>query len=167
MSTTVQPKWKLVANLGDVNPIEHGGLFVFTDTTGVYPPEAELLVPPDDDGGKAWTTYRFLLARCTLTDGVLSDNKHHPLHCAWFATTPAKMLERPQDGKGLANVASFCGIPQDELERMLCSEDAIELATAYRAIGDYHGFENLDDYPLTLSKKEVKARYRQAKYKCS
>ena len=49
-----QPVWSCIANLGDVNPIDYGGYFVYIDTTGVYPPEAELLIAPsdnDDDDG--------------------------------------------------------------------------------------------------------------------
>ena len=156
-----QPSWKLVANLGDVNPLDYGGYFVFVDETGVYPPEAELLVINDDCQILA---YRFVLKPCTFIDGVLSDNRFHPDHCAWFATTAAKMAARPQDGKGLADIAAFTGIEESELVGMLCSEDPIELALAYRAIGEYHGFDNLDSYPLEMSHAEARARYKTAKY---
>ena len=41
---TKQPKWKLIAQLGDVNPIDYGGYFIYEDETGVYPPEGEKLL---------------------------------------------------------------------------------------------------------------------------
>lgn len=41
---TKQPRWKLVAQLGDVHPIDYGGYFVYRDTTGVYEEEAEVLM---------------------------------------------------------------------------------------------------------------------------
>jgi hypothetical protein len=161
---TDQPKWKLLANLGDVNPIEYGGYFIFEDGTGVYDPQGEYLEAPDDDTG-TWYVYRFDLDRCTLTtsepdhDGstytVLSDNPYHPLHPAWFARKDPK---RPQDS-GLEDVANFTGQDVAELEAALCSEDVIERAHAYRDIGSYHGFDNLDSYPLTLTRAEVDARY--------
>lgn len=84
---TNQPVWKLLANLGDVNPVDHGGLFVYQDLTGVYPEECEKLVSP---------------------------------------------------------------------------ADPIERARAYESIGDYHGFDNLDSYPLIFSNRsDVTARYTE------
>ena len=43
-----QPKWKLLANLGDANPIDYCGYFVYRDETGVYRDEAEKLISPDE-----------------------------------------------------------------------------------------------------------------------
>lgn len=140
-----QPTWKFVANLGDASPIEYGGYFIYVDETGVYAPEGEWLESPDDDNG-TWVVRRFSLERCTFIDGVLSDNRFHPEHAAWFA-------------RDIAGVASFIGVETSELIEWLCSEDVLERADAWRAIGDYHGFANLDDYPLTLNKSEVEARY--------
>lgn len=156
MSDTKQPQWKLLTNLGDVNPVDHGGYLIFTDETGVYPPEAELLGVPDEDAGTTgWEVYRFPLDRCTLTDGVLSDNPYHPLHPAWFA-------------EDLDKVAQFIGVPLEAtperagLRNWLCSVDPIDRARAYRAIGDFHGFENLDQYPLRFRKRaEVDGRYKR------
>lgn len=37
---------------------------------------------------------------------------------------------------------------------------SIQRALVYRAIGEYHGYENLDQYPLTFkTRAEVEARY--------
>lgn len=81
MSATQQPTWKLIANLGDVHPIDYGGYFVYVDETGTYEAEAELLEVPEDED-RTYRVYRFILDRCTLTNGVLSDNKFHPDHPA-------------------------------------------------------------------------------------
>lgn len=43
-----QPKWKLIANIGDASPFEHGGQFIFKDLTGKYPPELEIIEPMPD-----------------------------------------------------------------------------------------------------------------------
>lgn len=142
---TTQPNWKLLANLGDVNPIDYGGYFVYEDTTGVYPPEAELLYAPERDSGK-WKAWRFALDRCTFIDGILSDNQFHPEHPAWFADD-------------IQAVADFCGQTPEIMIADLCSENPIERARAYQAIGDYHGYDNLDDYPLTLTRAEAEQRY--------
>lgn len=146
-TATKQPSWKLVANLGDRNPVDHGGFFVFTDETRVYPPEVELLESPDNDEGGTWTVYRFILEPCTFANGVLSDNKFHPEHPAWFADS-------------IGSVSNFVGVPTAELIDMLVNGNPTNKAWAWKAIGDYHGFENLDSYPLTFTNRaEVEARY--------
>jgi hypothetical protein len=164
---TNQPKWRKVANLGDVNPIDYGGLFVYRDTTGVYTEEAERLEAPDSDDTDQhgpWIVHRFCLDRCQIireTDGntdtiYLVPARYtadwpHPVHAydQWFH----------QD---LDKVASFIGTDLETLRGWFCSADPLERALAYQAIGDYHGFENLDSYPLTFHKRsEVTRRYRR------
>ena len=158
-----QPSWKLIANLGDASPVDYGGFFVYEDTTGVYPPEAELLISPDDDDApEGWIVYRFILDQCTFENGILSDNKFHPELSAWFAKPEPERKDRPQDTTYLKNVADSIGSTEAELIKQLCSDNAIERAEAYRAIGEYHGFENLDSYPLTFhSRNKVEARYSE------
>jgi hypothetical protein len=176
---TKQPEWKLIAQLGDRNPIEHGGYFVYEDTTGVYAPEGELLIPPTEEQWEAdntaeiyetpdykpksrWNVYRFSLERCTLTDGILSDNKYHPLEPAWFATPESEKANRPQDTTYLSNIATYHGMTVEQFQTLLISDSPVERAHAYRAIGEFHGFENFG-YPLTLTKTEVEARYKGKK----
>lgn len=149
---TVQPVWKFAAQIGDENPVSYGGLWILTDATGVYAPEAEKLFAPYEDTGGEWTVYRFILERCTLTDGILSDNPFHPRHPAWFAAE-------------LDAVAASIDAEESELAGWLCSADPIVRARGYEAIGEYHGWENLDSYPLTFHKRgEVTRRYRAARY---
>lgn len=136
-----QPTWKLVANLGDVNPIEHGGLFVFEDTTGVYPPEIERFEPPLDACGK-WEVRRAVCEPCTYVDGILSDNPHHPQASAWFADR-------------VDSVAESCGMERDEFIRMITAGSVVERAEAWRMIGDYFGWDNLDSYPIELTRDEA------------
>lgn len=158
-----QPTWKLLANLGDVNPIDHGGMLVYEDTTGVYPPEAVLIEPIDDERGNdsdRWIVYRFPLERCTFVNGVLSDNPFHPELPAWFATPESRKTERPQDTTYLSSVASSMSMEAGELIEALCSDHLIERAAAYQAIGDYHGYINLDHDPITdFDRSEMEARY--------
>ena len=160
---TNQPVWKLIANLGDRNPIDYGGYFVYRDTTGVYTEEAEMLIAPDnDDGAGTWQVYRFILDKCTWrkSTGTLSDNKFHPEMCAWFAQRESARKTRPQDTSYLSGVASSIGTSLSELRALFCSDNPLDRAHAYRAIGDYHGYANLDSYPVRLtSRTEVEARY--------
>jgi len=157
-----QPKWKMIANLGDAAPFDYGGFFIFTDEPGVYPAEAVLLEVNDENVEIEETTYtahRFILERCSYVDGILSDNKFHRDHPAWFAHPEEGKKERPQDTTYLSNVASHCGIEEAELIRLFCSEDPCERAVAYRAVGEYHGMANLDEDPDTLTYQQAIAKY--------
>lgn len=138
-----QPEWELIANLGDADPIEHGGVFVYRDRTGVYPEKCEILEPHH---GKQWEVYRFVLERCTFIGGVLFDNSHNPDHEAWFADS-------------LDGMASTIGRDAAELRAAFCSDDPLKRADAYRTVGEYHGFQNLDQYPIMLKRSEVERRY--------
>ena len=147
--------------LGDVNPVEHGGFWVLRDKTGSYCEEAELF----DVDSRQLAACRFTLNRCTFINGVLSDNKYHPDKCAWFATTPERMKLRPQDGRGLTDVARTVGIEEDELVRLLCSESPIERCRGYQCLIAHHGVYEFDQYPLYLSRSEAKRRYKAKMYR--
>jgi hypothetical protein len=161
-----QPIWKYIANLGDANPIEHGGYFIYEDETGVYCPEGELLIHFDehenDSGEETFHIYRFSLDKCVadvMYPYTLSANKYHPELSAWFAGTEEQRKERPQDTCYFKDMAASAGIDEDELRHMFCSWNTIQRALAWQIVGNHHGFENLDSYPLTLTRKEVEGRY--------
>ena len=157
--STKQPDLKLIAQLGDRNPIEHGGYFIYEDTAGVYAPEGELLVSPDDDGGK-WEVSRFILEKCTFINGILSDNKFHPGKPAWFAKPESERKTRPQDSTYLSNICNSMDIEFYELVKLFCSNNIIERAHAWRLVGEYHGFDNLDAYPIYFTRAEIQLRYQ-------
>lgn len=153
--STNQPRWRCVANLGDVNPVDYGGYFVYVDDTGVYAPEAELLEPPaDDDDTGTWTVSRFILEPCTYVDGVLSDNPHHPTLPAWFASA---------GGTGIPRLASFAGMSELALLALFCSADAVERAQAWRVVVDYYGVHELDQYPRTMKCREAERLVKERK----
>lgn len=155
---TSQPDWKLIAQLGDVNYADYGGYFVYEDRTRVYPAEAEYLEVIE--GRKPqWEIYRFILEPCTYQGGVLSDNPFHPHLAAWFAQP-----EEKENATGrLSDLSRFVGVSTEELIEQFCSEDPVQRAQAYRIVGEYHGWENLDSYSLTIStRREVLNRYERA-----
>jgi len=145
-----QPIWRCIAQLGDASPTEYGGHWVFIDETGVYPPEAEVLFV-DEEGDRPAYAYRYLLEKCYWNDGVLSDNKYHKDHPAWFADD-------------LDKVSLYADWDHDNLIDALCGDDVKLCARAYHDIGSYHGFNNLDQYPLELTQQEVEARYADERY---
>lgn len=160
-----QPDYKFIINIGDKTPLEYGGCFVFRDATGVYPPEVEILEVPENEvrpDAKKYIVRRFQLEPCTFTDGILSDNKFHPLHPAWFAKPETERASRPQDTTYLKGVADYCGMTEGELVAAFCADNSdtgiIQRAQAWRVVGEYHGFENLDSNPLYLTRTEAEQR---------
>lgn len=140
-----QPVWKYIANLGDADPIEHDGAFLYVDSTGVYDPELELLVRQCGDE-PTWQVYRVCLEPCTFIDGVLSDNAFHKDYPAWFA-------------KDIGHVSSFVGIDESDLIKLLCSLDPGERAEGYQCLIGHYGAYEFDQYPRRLDESEVRARY--------
>ena len=153
-----QPKWKFIAQLGDVDFINHGGKFLFVDETGVYPPVLEILdlVEGDqepvyneeseeheilEEGNMRWEIYRISLEPCTFINNILSDNKYHPEHPAWFADS-------------LNSVSDSMDTNPQELIQRLCSDITEERAWAYIDLAEHHGLVNFDSYPLRFSDVE-------------
>lgn len=160
-----QPVWKFIAQLGDANPIDHGGQFLFVDETDVYDPQLEVLelIEGDEDdeynendelvheGNMKWETHRFSLPKCTYQNGVLSENKYHPEHPAWFAD-------------GISSVANCVGADVDELISHLCGDDIQARARAYMDIAGHWGINNFDDYPIDYdNRRELEERYADCK----
>lgn len=156
MAKTRQPEWEFIANLGDASPLDYGGYFIYRDKTGVYEEEAELLiVDNEEDENTTYTSYRIVLERGKLVDDYLVPFRYNPSwkypvgrYDEWFHA-------------GLEDVADSIGATKEELEQAFTSANPLERARAYRVVGDYHGWENLDSYPLTeLTRKDVEERYR-------
>ena len=162
----------LLAQLGDVNPYEHGGFYVLLDTdTGEV--SAEVLHVPDEEefdeeepeDDESWDrdvhsvgfeVHYLSLDRCTYINGVLSDNPFHPDHPAWFANTRDERA--PNSKSGLEALASHIGEDVDILIGRFCSENPVERARAYEALFNYWG-DQTSEGPLELNLAEVKERY--------
>jgi hypothetical protein len=151
---TNQPVWKLVANLGDANPLEYGGLFVLRDETGIYHGEIVKIEPPSEDfsdystdsnwsDAARWTVWRAVCEPCTYMDGILSDNRHHPGLAAWFADSAPALCDT-------------MGCEESEFRRMITTGDDCERAHAWAMVGDYHGWNNLDGYPRKMTIEEAR-----------
>ena len=148
-----QPKWKAIANIGDVGVLDYGAIFVLVDTTGQYDPDIEWLDVEDDDGERRYTVYRFTLDPCTWINGILSDNPFHPDQPAWFFDH-------------LATLASNADMTVPELVALFCSDDPMKRALAWREVALYYGVNCLDSDPLTQLKRwELKRRYRTKKFR--
>jgi hypothetical protein len=147
-----QPSWKFVTNLGDATPLEYGGLFIYTDETGVYPPEMERVKPIEDE---QLEIHRVSLDRYKMLDG-------HLVPYNYDVTWPhLPRAYNPWFAEDLGKVADYVDMKKEHIVDALCSDDPVRLAAAYRAIGDYHGWENLDSYPHTVSQDEARKRYKE------
>ena len=165
-----QPIWEFVDNLGDASPLDHGGLFLYRDTTGVYGFEMEQVERADEDENgeeiedgddeekERWTVRRVGLDQCKL---VRSEENTFYLVSAAYQTDWPHPLPSYKEwfADDLTEIASTMGTTRGELETALCSEDGRLRAWAYQCIADHHGWDNFDSNPNTLTRAEVEERY--------
>lgn len=150
-----QPQWKTVCTIGDVDPVDYSGGIVQVDETGVYDPECTWIEAGESENDPV-TVYRFILEPCTFVNGILSDNRFHPDKPAWFAKPESERARRPQDTTYLKSLADQFNESVETFARHFLSEDIRERAFAWLEVGQYHGMENLDSYPLTMSPDECR-----------
>lgn len=146
-----QPSFWCIANLGDVDPFEHGGQFLCVDRTGVYPPELVVIEAPASDDDEERFKYVIQVEPLTAIKDdsgeivSLSDNRFHVLHRAWFA-----------DAGSLQEVARCTGTVFSLFVTRLLSSDPVDRAFAYKAISDHFGYENFDSSADYISADKAK-----------
>jgi hypothetical protein len=165
---TNQPVWKKIGTVGDINPIDYDGGFIYHDETGVYPAELEYVIGAGDENAwgeyTEWLVYRMVLDRLEEMTGL----KNSPLVPFGFGSR--NDLPYPLGSyeewfcKDLGSVADCIGLDVDGLREMLCSEDEQRRAFGYLELANYFGWENFDGYPLHFtSREELEARYKEDK----
>lgn len=147
-----QPIWEFIQYLGDEDPLEHGGYFVYRDKTGAYAEEVQRLTPMID---RSFLIYRTPIERLKLVDGYLVPLRYRP---DW-----PHPLERYDEWfhEKLGEVAHSIGATKEALAKDFTSPDPIRRAWAYQAVGDHFGWENFDSDPLRMTRAEVKKRFRK------
>lgn len=157
---TNQPVWKKIGIVGDVNPFDHDGGFIYEDETGVYPAELEYIARTAKD---SWKLFRWPLDRC---EAVTADGKTLLVPFGFPARTDLPHPLADYDewfNSNLESAASFADRTVEDFRAALCSEDAHTRALAYLDLAQNHGFENFDSYPLTFTSREkLEARYKSA-----
>lgn len=179
MPVTQQPDWEFIANLGDMNPLEYGGYFIYKDKTGVYPERADVILPPSEHmtGETLNEIYRIEIERLKLVEGYLVPVRYRRDWNLTFPQPKSKrggVLEwRPEDIENklhaqrfaawfqehLESVSSSSGTTKEELEIAFTSENPLERFEAYRMIGEYYGWEELGGEPIRRTQKEAEKRY--------
>lgn len=143
-----QPEWRVLKELGDIG-------LIFEDATGQYEPEAEVWSEYETERGKTrFSVYRFDLPRVSFYKGMIipygfhkRTDLPHPIvmYAEWYS-------------EDLSDAARSHGVTKAALVRDLVSKDPVRRFWAYYTIGGHWGFNNLDDYPLDLSEKELEER---------
>ncbi len=145
-----QPKWKLLWAT-DYN-------LVLEDTTGVYAPEMELAQEYERDDETRFVVYRFDLPR--LKREKDDEGNEYIVSEKWDENWPHALSQYPEwFMENLSSVADSIGSTRGEMIDGLTSADVNDRAWAYEAIGGYHGYMNLDGYPLDLSEAELEERW--------
>ena len=145
---TNQPSWFCIANLGDATPEDHGGDFVLVDQRGIYTPE---LWHYDPDDGKLGSWRTLVLACCYEVKDqaypAITDNKYHMDKPSWFG-----------DAVNLRSAASTCGMDTYTLKNLLCASCPVSRAHGYIVLASNFGWDNFDEYPAKLTRKETTQR---------
>ncbi len=136
-----QPKWKLVANIGDVNPFEHGGVFIFKDTTGVYDPEI-LFIDPLEDIPQVANTYRVVMD--IVTKESIQDE-------FWG------------DSNDIEGVAGFIGQTSQQFIDDITSDDLVRRGFAWDALVKYYGPQNFGECPDLTKISDLRRKYGRLK----
>lgn len=134
-------------HLGDINPLDYGGMVLFTPEDGKDGYLALLEGPTEEDEEESYLLYRVELEHHTYENYILSDNKYHKDFQVWY-------------GSSITLISSHCGMSEEELISLFCSEKAMDRAIAYRSVIDYYGAFEFDQYPISLTRKEAKEWFR-------
>lgn len=164
-----QPKWKYVASFGDVNPLNHEGALLFVDETGVYPSELEVITI--DNNGEVYeenlkyTIYRVPCEPCFFDEitGVLSDNKFHKDYPVWWAKADPDHKQRHgyDQWSRFRELAEGMDMTANEYARQFTSDDPEVRGQAYYWLGEHHGWNEFDQYPLKMNRAEAEKRYNE------
>ena len=128
---------RTLANLGDVNPLDHGGFLVRSD--------GEIVVIEPNDENRKIEVHRFSNTLCyPIEGGGVSDNEYHKDHPAWFS----KYLQAFDESSD-----------HESIEADLCSDDPVTRARAYQSIVFHWGIHEFDQYPITLTRTECRRMY--------
>jgi hypothetical protein len=181
-SDTRQPKWKLVYAT-DYSALYVDETGVYDPQLQIAQENGDH--DEDDLASVAAYVYRFDLDRCKVSDPngemrAVADDAiesgdlasaavieasirmlptFHLIPYAYNFTWNANGFPCDRDEwffDSLGEIARTVGSTRDDLIDALCSEDPATRAEAYEAIGDHHGYDNLDSYPEEWSEHEFK-----------
>ena len=121
---------RMIGHIGDVNWLDYGGGPVYKTDNGYF---LEYVQSDEDEDGphKVWTIY-----------GVSMPD-------------PSGIKDWLKRG----DIQKFTGVSTKEYLSALRSKNPLAEAQIWSDIASYYGWHELDQYPLTLNRKEVTLRY--------
>jgi hypothetical protein len=138
---------KVLANLGDVHPLDYGGHIVYQ----IKEPNGRIIFQSE-----FWEEPLKLQTKPSYHKSVEPEDVYTVYR--WEIEPDAvKDLRWAK----LESVADFMGANIEEFKASGRSKDPVERAHFYEAIGRHSGFENLDGYPMHLTRKEMEKRWPQ------
>ena len=120
-----------VGQIGDVNFLDHSGGPVYKTESGY---RVDYVEPPSDDDDFESKKARWTIYSVDLESGMA-------------------------DWADLEAVSDSSGVPLVTLKRRLQSDNYRELAHALMDVTGHYGWYEFDQYPLSLTRKEVEERY--------
>ena len=146
MSRTLQPSYWCIENLGDLDPVQHGGKFVCIDRRGIYAPILLILQEPEN---KKRLCHEIELERCFIvrdSGGEMKGvgaNHYHADKTEWFGGY-----------SDLKSIASFADYNSEKaLAELLASQNILDRAQAYGSVVDYFGAHQFDQAPREYDKR--------------
>jgi len=132
-----------LGSIGDVNPIEYGGGFIFKCKDPGRPPHYLIeYTYGEETDGKTLTLYR-----ADIPEG----GEEFWRHFDWTSSPEnIRQLSRSLD------------IEEDDLIALGTSQDPVKRAYAIWEIANYYGWHELDQYPIQVSPSELRRRWRAA-----
>ncbi len=174
----------ILGTLGDVNPVDHGGGFVYsrkdreTDEQANPTPELEYIEPPCGD---RWDCPVRECHGGEIDDCDDPDCEHENALCvACHGTgerldlrwTVYRVLVEPYEWADWPAIASYTGLPPvDYVDAFKLHDgapvDPMMMAHAIEDAASFHGWHEFDSDPLKLTRAEVEARVASLESKVS
>ena len=140
-----QPSFHCVANYGDANPFDYGGIFLRVDRRGFSVPRL-LFFNEWTKEDPRMTLHAVELEYCFEYDNngniQLGTNYRHRYLAEWFGKPDA-----------LKSIASCNGITVEGLRLKLCG-DLDDRVEGYMAVVGCHGAQSFDDSPYVFGSKK-------------
>ena len=140
---------KVIGNLGDEHPFDYGGFIVYR------------VADPTKTGSESrWTAVEYW-GEPTEVDRDDPKKDTYQVFRWNIENDVLKDLDwvEGSDLGGWEAVAKSVGMSLEKLKKDARSGNALDRAWIYKLVGDFYGIDNLDSYPLELTREEMEKRW--------
>jgi hypothetical protein len=139
-----QPKWKIIGGVGDINPLDFDGGFVYIDETGIYDPEIVYFEPASDE---QWEKFS-------------NEGKEDELPVLVYRVIIENDSSKEWWYKDLDEIQSYAGWSKESLKQVIKERNPLHMAALYMDLIRYYGAEEFDSYPIKMTVKEAEEKYK-------